>query len=134
MAFDFLCFFSNEANASLDLQIGRFGINPYRTAHFDPKFWQDKLGWDPRVAQTYVKTLSAMDDSNNRVFDLRVPGVNQFMSSMANGVAEAMAGQKTPQQALDDVAKQWTEIVDKIGKDKVRAAYANVVALEDKGR
>ncbi|HEY4193126.1 MAG TPA: ABC transporter substrate-binding protein [Mesorhizobium sp.] len=134
MAFDFLCFFSNEANASLDLQIGRFGINPYRKAHFDPNFWQDKLGWEPSVAQTYVKTLSAMDDSNNRVFDLRVPGVNQFMSSMANGVAEAMAGQKTPQQALDDVAKQWSEIVDKIGKDKVRAAYANVVALEDRGR
>jgi multiple sugar transport system substrate-binding protein len=78
-----------------------------------------------------VNTLSGMDKSKNRVFDLRVPGVNQFMTSMAAGVSEAMAGQKTPQQALDDVAKQWTQIVDRIGKDKVRAAYANVVALED---
>ena len=134
MAFDFLCFFSNEANTAIDLQIGRFGVNPYRTTHFDPKFWQDKLGWDAKVSETYVKTLSDMDKSNNRVFDLRVPGVNQFMSTMANGVAEAMAGQKTAQAALDDVAKQWAEIVEKIGKDKVRAAYANVVALEDQGR
>lgn len=134
MAFDFLCFFSNEANAALDLQIGRFGINPYRTAHFDPKFWQDKLGWDQKVAETYVQTLGGMDGSNNRVFDLRVPGVNQFMSTLANGVAEAMAGQKSPQEALDGVAGQWKEIVDKIGADKVRAAYANVVALEDRGR
>lgn len=134
VAFDFLCFFSNEANAELDLQIGRFGINPYRTKHFDPKFWQDKLGWDAGVATSYVDTLSGMDKSNNRVFDLRVPGVNQFMSTLANGVAEAMAGQKTPQEALDGVAAQWTEIVNKIGPDKVRAAYANVVALEDQGR
>ena len=134
VAFDFLCFFSNEANAQLDLQIGRFGVNPYRTTHFDPKFWQDKLGWDAKVAETYTSTLSAMDESSNRVFDLRVPGVNQFMSTMAHGVAEAMAGQKTPQEALDGVAAQWTEIVNKIGVDKVREAYANVVALEAKGR
>ncbi|TAL89524.1 MAG: extracellular solute-binding protein [Candidimonas sp.] len=134
VAFDFLCFFSNEANTSLDLRIGRFGINPYRTAHFDAKFWEDKLGWSKDVAERYVKTLGDMDTSNNRVFDLRVPGVNQFMSILANSVAEAMAGQKTPQAALDSAAKQWTDLVNKIGVDKVRAAYANVVALEDRGR
>lgn len=134
MAFDYLCFFSNEANTTLDLQIGRFGVNPYRSTHFDPKFWQDKLGWDAKVAETYVQTLSGMDDSTNRVFDLRVPGVNQFMSSLANGVAEAMAGQKSAQEALDGVATQWVEIRDKIGTDRVREAYANVVALEDRGR
>ncbi|MCO5148501.1 MULTISPECIES: ABC transporter substrate-binding protein [unclassified Shinella] len=134
MAFDYLCFFSNEANTTLDLQIGRFGVNPYRTTHFDPKFWQDRLGWDQKVAETYVQTLSGMDDSTNRVFDLRVPGVNQFMSSLANGVAEAMAGQKSAQEALDGVAAQWKEIRDKIGTDHLREAYANVVALEDRGR
>ena len=45
-----------------------------------------------------------------------------------------MAGQKPPQEALDGVAAQWKEIVEKIGADKVREAYANVVALEDAGR
>ncbi|MBZ0227513.1 MAG: ABC transporter substrate-binding protein, partial [Bauldia sp.] len=131
MAFDYLCFFSNEANATMDLQIGRFGVNPYRNAHFDPKFWEDKLGWEEKTATTYVDTLSGMDKSSNRVFDLRVPGVNQFMTSMAAGVSEALAGQKTPQEALDGVAEEWRRIVDRIGKDKVRDAYAKVVALED---
>ncbi len=131
MAFDYLCFFSNQANTLHDLQIGRFGVNPYRTTHFDPNFWIDKLGWDPSIAKTYVKTLSSMDDSKNRVFDLRVPGVNQFMSSLAAGVSEALAGQKTPQEALDGVAAEWRRIVDRIGKDKVREAYATVVGLED---
>ena len=134
MAFDYLCFFSNEANADLDLQIGRFGVNPYRKAHFTASFWESKLGWEKGLAESYVKTLGGMDASNNRVFDLRVPGVNQFMSTLANGVSEAMAGQKSAQAALDGVAQQWNDIVKKIGVDKVRAAYKNVVALEDKGR
>jgi multiple sugar transport system substrate-binding protein len=72
-----------------------------------------------------------MEDSTNRVYDLRVPGVGQFMSSMANGVAEAMAGQKTAQEALDGVAEEWSDIVDRIGADRLREAYANVVRLED---
>ncbi|MFK5979546.1 MAG: ABC transporter substrate-binding protein [Rhizobiaceae bacterium] len=131
MAFDFLCFFSNETNTKSDLQIGRFGVNPYRSTHFDASFWQDQLGWAPKSAQSYVDTLSGMDDSTNRVFDLRVPGVNQFMSAMAAGVAEAMAGQKDPQAALDGVAEEWRAITDRIGKDRLREAYANVVALED---
>ena len=134
MAFDYLCFFSNQANTVHDLQIGRFGVNPYRTTHFDPDFWTKKLGWSSETATTYVKTLSGMDDSKNRVFDLRVPGVNQFMTSMAAGVSEALAGQKSAKEALDGVAKEWRRIVDRIGKDTVRAAYAKVVALEDNQR
>lgn len=37
MAFDFPCFFSNESNTTIDLQIGRFGVLSYRTTHFDPR-------------------------------------------------------------------------------------------------
>ena len=131
VAFDYLCFFSNEANTQHDLQIGRFGVNPYRTAHLDAKFWTGKMGWNDKTASTYVDTLAGMDESKNRVFDLRVPGVGQFMSSMAAGVSEAMAGQKTAQEALDGVAEEWRRIVDRIGKDRVRDAYSKVVALED---
>ncbi len=131
MAFDYLCFFSNEANTLHDLQIGRFGINPYRNEHLKADFWIDKLGWSVKTATTYVDTLSGMDKSHNRVFDLRVPGVSQFMSSMATGVSSALAGQKTAKEALDDVAKEWKSIVDRIGKDRVREAYRKVVALED---
>ncbi|MFP1629284.1 extracellular solute-binding protein [Streptomyces sp. 5K101] len=130
MAFDYLCFFSNEANTALDLTIGRFGVNPYRTAHFSAEFWEQQ-GWDKDVAESYVETLSGMESSINRVFDLRVPGVNGYMSALADGVAAALAGQKSPQRALDDVAAEWDTITGQIGKDKVQSAYRHVVALED---
>ncbi|MDH2391756.1 extracellular solute-binding protein [Streptomyces sp. HNM0663] len=131
MAFDYLCFFSNEANTALDLTIGRFGVNPYRESHFDAAFWE-KQGWDKEVAASYVRTLADMEKSDNRLFDLRVPGVSGYMSALASGVAAAIAGQKDPQQALDDVAREWARITDQIGEEKVRAAYRNVVSLEDR--
>ena len=34
MAFDYLCFFANEANHQADIGIGRFGVNPFRDADF----------------------------------------------------------------------------------------------------
>lgn len=132
MAFDYLCFFANEANTLSDLQIGRFGINPYRDTHFDPAFYETEMGWDAAVAETYTATLKGIDTAPNQVFDLRVPGVGEFMSSLAAGVARAQSGEQSPQEALDGVAAEWTAIVDRIGADRVREAYANVVALEDR--
>lgn len=130
LAFDFLCFFGNTANTTLDLGIGRFGVNPYRNAHFDAKFWESQ-GWSPETAQTYVDTFADMEQSTNRVFDLRVPGVQQYMSSLATGVAAAIAGEKDPQSALDDVAAEWNDITEQVGKDAVQSAYRDVVKLED---
>jgi len=89
------------------------------------------LGWDRDMAEQYVETLERIDAYDNRVFDLRVPGVGQFMTSLAAGVAEAVAGQATPQEALDGVAEEWSRTVERIGKDRVREAYANVVEIED---
>lgn len=131
MAFDFLAFFANPANHASDLLVGRFGVNPYRTSDFDPKFYIKEAGWATDVAKTYCATLSGMDNSQNRVFDLRVPGVNQYMTALATGVSKALARQLTPQQAMDEVAAEWEKITKRLGVDRVRKAYANVVALED---
>lgn len=131
LAFDYLCFFGNKANHTIDLTIGRFGVNPARTENFDAGFWTDQAGWEPQAAETYIDTLNTYEDNTNRVFDLRVPGNGEFYTSMANGVAEALAGQKTPQEALDAVAAEWETIIDRIGKDVIKDAYQAVIRLED---
>ena len=131
MAFDWFCFFSNYANTNHDLLIGRFGVNPFRTSHMDPDYWEQEAGWDRAVAESFTVMLQGMDTSTNRVFDLRVPGVNQFYTAMMASVAKAMAGEMTAQAALDEVAEEWTRIADRIGVDVIRQAYRNVVALED---
>ena len=130
-AFDFLGFFSNPANHSSDLLVGRFGVNPFRKSDMDVKFWSAEAGWDEQVAREYVETLNAGATHSNRTYDLLIPGAQQYMVALATGVSQAFAGQQTPQQALDGVAKQWDEITRQIGVDKQREAYARIVAFED---
>ena len=59
------------------------------------------------------------------------PGVFQFTSAVATGTSKALAGQLSPQEALDEVAAEWEKILKRVGKDNVREAYAVGVALED---
>ena len=88
--------------------------------------------WDPEIANEYSRTLLDMEEkSTNRVFPLRTPGVAQFTSAVATGTSKALAGQLTPQEALDEVAAEWKKIIARIGEDKLREAYAVGVALED---
>jgi multiple sugar transport system substrate-binding protein len=131
MALDFLCFFANTANHAIDLTIGRTGVNPSRSEDFTTDFWVKGLGWSKPSAQSWIDTMNNYSTAKNRVFDLRVPGNGQFMGAIADGVALALAGQKTPQAALDEVAAKWVEILNTIGKDKVKAAYQNVIKLEN---
>ena len=132
MAFDYLCFFSNDANHQADIAIGRFGVNPFRKSDFDPDLYVKNQGWDPEIANEYSRTLLDMEEkSKNRVFPLRTPGVAQFTSAVATGTSKALAGQLSPQEALDEVAAEWKKIIARVGEDKLREAYAVGVALED---
>ena len=132
MAFDYLCFFANDANHQADIAIGRFGVNPFKKSDFVPEIYVERQGWDPEIAQQYADTLMEMEEgSTNRVFPLRVPGVFQFNSAVATGTSKALAGQLSPQEALDEVAAEWKKIVKRIGADTIREAYAIGVALED---
>ena len=132
VAFDYLCFFANDANHQADIAIGRFGVNPFKKSDFVPELYVERQGWDPEIAKQYAETLMEMEEgSTNRVFPLRVPGVFQFNSAIATGTSKALAGQLSPQEALDEVAAEWKKIVKRIGADTVREAYAIGVALED---
>jgi len=130
VAFDYLCFFANGANHQADIGIGRFGVNPFMEEDFKADVWT-AIGWDAQVAQEYVDTLADMERSTNRVFPLRVPGTFQFNSALATGTAKALAGQLSPQEALDEVAAEWEAILERVGADNVRDAYAIGVAMED---
>ena len=132
LAFDYLCFFSNDANHQADIAIGRFGVNPFKKSDFVPDIYVERQGWDQQIAEEYTETLMDMEEkSTNRVFPLRVPGVFEFTSAVATGTSKALAGQLSPQEALDEVAAEWEAIIERVGVDNVREAYAVGVALED---
>ena len=130
-AFDFLGFYANRKNHQADLQVGRFGMNPFRQSDLDVRLWVDRGGWDPAVARSYVQTLEAQSKSRNRVLDLRIYRGQEYVQLLSVGVYRAITGRESPQAALDDVARRWKELTERIGVDKQREAYRHVVRFED---
>jgi multiple sugar transport system substrate-binding protein len=130
-AFDFLGFYANRKNHRDDLQVGRFGMNPFRRSDLDARMWVERAGWDPAVARSYVETLQAQAKSPNRVLDLRIIRGQEYVQLLSVGVYRAITGRDTPQAALDAVAERWRDLTRHIGIDRQLEAYAHVVRFED---
>jgi multiple sugar transport system substrate-binding protein len=130
-AFDFLGFFANAENHAADLLVGRFGINPFRHTDLNRGFWVKQAGWDQAVAESYVQMLERMDQSHNRILDLRIHRGQDYVHVLSVGVYRALTGRESPQSALDTVAARWRELTARVGVEKQREAYRHVVLFED---
>jgi len=129
-AFDFLGFYANRNNHQADLHVGRYGMNPFRRSDLDVSLWTG-AGWNPEVAKSYVQMLDAQSKSRNRVLDLRIYRGQEYVYLLSVGVYRAITGRESPQKALDEVAQRWKQLTERIGVDKQREAYRNVVRFED---
>ena len=91
------------------------GLDPYRTHHFtNPQAYT--MFPTVEVAQAYLNGVqAAMADGYPDIF---IPGAAQYQDSLDLHVNKALAGQETPQVALDAVASEWNQITDKLGRDK----------------
>lgn len=91
------------------------GLDPYRTTHFtNPQAY--KMFGSTEEAQSYLDGVeAAMADGYPEIF---IPGAAQYEDSLDLHVNKALAGQETPQEAMDAVAEEWDEITDKLGRDK----------------
>ncbi len=131
-AFDFLGYFSNPENHNQDLQLGEFGINPFRKQDLNVHFWTQKAGWDTSTANSYIATLNNYQNSLNRVYDLNIHRGRLYMKSLSSGVYRALSGRSSAQKSLDEVAYSWARLNANIGVEKQRRAYTRIVELEDR--
>ncbi len=130
-AFDYLGFFSNNKNHLSDMKIGRFGVNPFRQSDLKVNFWIKEAGWNRNAAKSYIKTLKKLSILKNHVLDLRIHQGRQYMQVLSIGVFRALSKREPPQEALDEVARRWEIITERVGRDKQRKAYAHIVKFED---
>ncbi len=131
-AFDFLGFYSNEANHESDLLIGRFGMNSFRKSSELKSFWTQKGGLKNDVAESYVTTYNQFNTSENHVFALTIIKGGQYNWELNKGIHRALTKKSTPQEALDDVARKWMELNEIVGIDNQRKAYLNNIKWEEK--
>ena len=61
---------------------------------------------------------------------LRIPGAPEYWDIMDKNLSATMSGSKTAQQALDDTAKTWQEITDRLGRDKQLSLYQTAIGYK----
>lgn len=105
------------------------GVNPYRFSHYeDVENWQ--AIFTPAEAESYLSAQQASLDAPNVALDLRLPGFFSYTEVLEIELSRALAGEVSPQEALDAIAEQWDALTDEFGRERQLAAYRASVGLD----
>ncbi len=119
---------TNVENSGIQVITGGSGVNPYRYSHFDSAVWEKKMS--PREAREYLVAQRDSLGADNVALDMRLPFYFDYTEVLEIELTKALAGQASPQEALDSVAQQWNELTDQFGRDKQLAAYRASMGLK----
>jgi multiple sugar transport system substrate-binding protein len=128
-ALDFAAFMGNQTmSLRLCVEPGT-GVNPHFTSDLDNLPPWTKLGMTEPEAREYLDAIGNIIGSSNNVVDLRIPGAAEYFDALDTGLAQAVAGQLSSQEALDMVAKQWNQITDRLGRAQQKKLYRQMLGL-----
>ncbi len=111
------------------------GIDPGRTYHFLPPDGSGKIetylkaGWNEADIRDY--SAAYFDNFSNKLqFPyLRIPGAYSYWQALDVHLAEAAAGQLTPEAALKATAVDFEEITIRLGREQQRRSYRASLGL-----
>jgi multiple sugar transport system substrate-binding protein len=90
--------------------------DPFRENHYTDAHYK---GLWPQAPQ-YLEALH--QGAENGLLDLSILQTDKYEEALRQGISRLWAGED-PKAILDDVAKQWDSITQKIGVEKQKAAY-----------
>ena len=108
-------------NRSLeDVSTSLTGLDPYRQSHLDNvQAYAGLMGEEN--AEAYLAGLQqALQDGYPEIF---IPGAAQYSEALDLHVNRALAGEASPQEALDAAAAEWDEITDRLGRENQIAIW-----------
>jgi multiple sugar transport system substrate-binding protein len=119
MCWDFINFMLSERISSIDVASPDSGFQPWRISHSKNLDAWVANGWDREDAKAYIENTLAVTDHPNSVIDLRIPGASDYFEGIYEPyLISVLSGEKTPKEALDQVAKEWNALTDRLGRDK----------------
>ena len=121
-AMDFAAFMGSHETLAQAVVTGGTGANPGSATTLNPDVWV-AAGWDQAEAEAYLGMIQTSLEDPNAVMDLRIPGASEYKSFLEVAMTEAISGQKTAQEALDDCAAEWDRITDSLGREQQLALY-----------
>jgi multiple sugar transport system substrate-binding protein len=89
-----------------------------------------KAGWNADDVKDYLQAYYENFTAPTMLTYLRIEGAPEYWDIMDKNLSAAMAGQKTAQQALDDTAKTWEEITERLGRDRILKQYQDAIGYQ----
>ncbi|MGO4852305.1 ABC transporter substrate-binding protein [Phaeovulum sp. W22_SRMD_FR3] len=130
-AWDFISYLTSPEVSGEATVTGGTGVNPYRISHTTNMDRWSTIFSD-REAQEYLGAQKSAITAKNVVLDMRLPAYFSYTEILEIELSRALAGEVTPQEALDKVAADWNELTDSLGRDSQLAAYRNAMGLPAK--
>ena len=108
----------NSPQTSLQRVMLPFALrDPFRESHYASPLYRSL--WP--AAGDYLDTLHAA--GMNGQYELGIPGGREYAEAVDQALTSAYAGED-PQAALDEAAKKWNEITDRIGREDQKTSYS----------
>jgi multiple sugar transport system substrate-binding protein len=95
--------------------------DPFRVSHYTDPVYLSR--WPE--AKEYLATLKAASETG--LLDLSLLQTDKYEEVLRQSISRLWAGED-PKKILDDAAKQWDTITEKIGVDKQKAVYTSWAA------
>ncbi|MGO6899229.1 ABC transporter substrate-binding protein, partial [Rhizobium ruizarguesonis] len=130
-AWNYIQFLTSPAVSGQAAITGGTGVNPYRLSHTTNTALWSKI-FSEREAKEYLGSQKDAVTAENTALDMRLPGYFSYTEILEIELSKALAGEVTPQQALDTVAAGWNKLTEEFGRDKQLAAYRSSMGLPAK--
>jgi hypothetical protein len=76
-----------------------------------------------KEGEPVTKIVAAALSADSPALVPRVPGIDEYLNALAEGVREAPADEAAATATLEKVAARWEEITDRLGRERQVAAY-----------
>jgi multiple sugar transport system substrate-binding protein len=107
-----------------DVSTAETGLDPYRYSHFNhPEAYE----MFENVEDAKIYLAGVQQNMEKGYPEMVLPGTVEYEETLGVEISRALSGEKTPKQALDDAAKAWTEILNRLGKENQKKMYQELV-------
>jgi len=130
-AWDFISYLTSPEVSGQAAVTGGTGVNPYRISHTtNLERWATIFS--DREAAEYLGAQQASVTADNVALDMRLPGYFSYTEILEIELSKALAGDVTPQAALDKVAVEWDNLTETFGQESQLEAYRASMGLPAK--
>ena len=109
--------YANSPSISLErVQLPYAFRDPFRQSHYESEEYRNK--WP--TADAYLEILR--EGAESGLLDLSIRNTFLYEEALQRALGRAMAGED-PKTVMDDAAREWNDLTERVGVDKQREAY-----------